>query len=137
MKLNKSIDDIETHLETIEAPSFDKLDFQWEGIHFHAASHATPKGDSGEIYLKGKLGQLYFTIEDPVQRTSAIEQVYTTNKDIDGAYKIDRDGVVHFESVTLTDYLLIGTELVSALTLILLEAETHLRLLRAHLKALN
>ncbi len=139
MKLNTSIDEIETHLETIEAPSFDHLDFEWEGIRFQAASASTSASQDGggEIRLRGKLGQLYFTVEDPIQRTSAIEQVYATNRGIDGAYKIDREGVVHFESVTITDEHLTGSDLMSALTLILLEAETHLRLLRAHLKALH
>lgn len=134
--LDETLDRIEGHLEAVEAPAFDTLDFDWEGIHFHATSREGAAGAS-DIRLHGKLGRLFFTIEDPVQRASAIERVYATNRGIDGAYRIDRKGFVHFESVTTTDTVLKGNALMSALTLILLEAETHLRALRSHLKAIN
>lgn len=132
MDLDQSIDKIEDHLESLDTPSFDTIDFDWEGIRFHAAARGASSG--GEIRIKARMGSLYYTIEDPVQRSLAIERVYATNRGIDGAYRIDNKGNVHFESVTTTDGTVTGTDLMSALTVILLESETHLRGLRAHLK---
>ena len=132
MKLHKSIQDIHGHLANIDDPPFDKIDFEWEGIHFQAKSHAEA-GQHGRIQLRANLGRLYYTIEDQAQRAMAIERLYATNRGIDGAYHIDAKGNVLFESVTTTDTRMTGTDLMGALTLILLEAETHLRALRTHL----
>ena len=135
MKLHETLDKVQGHLDSLDDPQFDKIDFEWEGIKFHAVTDEVSGG--GKIRLSAKLGQLYFTVEDAAQRTMAIERVYTTNRGIDGAYKIGKNGLVSFNSVTMTDHQLSGSDLMGALTLILLESESHLRALRAHLKPLD
>ncbi|WP_262689671.1 hypothetical protein [Kordiimonas aestuarii] len=135
MKLHETLDKVQGHLDSLDDPQFDKIDFEWEGIKFHAVADSDPEG--GKIRLSAKLGQLYFTVEDAAQRTMAIERVYATNRGIDGAYKIEKNGHVSFNSVTQTDHHLAGTDLMGALTLILLESETHLRALRSHLKPVD
>ncbi|TNE62072.1 MAG: hypothetical protein EP335_13895 [Alphaproteobacteria bacterium] len=136
MKLQDKLAKVQGHLERLEDPAFDQLDFDWEGIQFHARAEEEHDG-GGKIHLSATLGRLYFTVENAAQRAMAIERVYTTNRGIDGAYQISRTGDVRFNSVTLTDQPLTGSALMGALTLILLEAETHLRALRSHLKPLN
>ncbi|MCJ9429013.1 hypothetical protein [Kordiimonas marina] len=136
MKLQETLAKVQGHLERLDDPTFDKLDFEWEGIQFHASAEEKPDG-SGSVRLNATLGRLYFTVEDAAQRTMAIERVYATNRGIDGAYLINKKGEVLFNSVTLTDKQLTGSQLMGALTLILLESETHLRALRSHLKPLH
>lgn len=136
MKLHESLEKVKGHLESIEDAAFDQLEFEWEGIHFHAAADET-HGGGGKIRLDAKLGRLYFTVENAAERTMAIERVYSTNRGIDGAYKISKKGDVTFHSVTATNQQLKGNDLVGALTLILLESETHLRALRSHLKPID
>ncbi|WP_417460880.1 hypothetical protein [Kordiimonas sp.] len=133
MKLHETLDKVQGHLDSLEDQYFDQIDFEWEGIRFHATADAT-SDKAGKIQLSAKLGRLYFTVEDAAQRTMAIERVYATNRGIDGAYRIEKNGDVSFQSVTETDQQLTGSALMSALTLILLESETHLRALRSHLK---
>lgn len=133
MKLHESLKRVQGHLDRLEDPAFDQIEFEWEGIHFHAAADAAADGQ-GLIKLDAKLGRLYFTVENAAERTMAIERVYATNRGIDGAYQIDRKGDVTFRSVTITNQQLQGNDLLGALTLILLEAETHMRALRSHLK---
>ncbi|WP_308909769.1 hypothetical protein [Pseudokordiimonas caeni] len=136
MKLHDSLERARGHLESLDEARFDEIDFEWEGIHFHARS--LKKGDDGgEIRLHAKLGQVYFTIEDELQRGLALERLFLNNRGVDGAYRMNRDGVVEFSSITTTDDHLAGAKLMSALTLILLESENHLRSLRAHLKPLD
>ncbi|WP_417449599.1 hypothetical protein [Kordiimonas sp.] len=132
MKLHETLEKVQGHLDNLDNPQFDKIDFEWEGIKFHA--YAGDDADGGKIYLSAKLGKLYFSIEDSVQRTMAIERIYATNRGIDGAYRIEKNGTISFNSITSTDKMLTGAGLMGALTLILLESETHLRALRAHLK---
>jgi|GEM_PF-1378807 len=134
MKLNTKLTEAQSHLDAIDEQSFDNLDFEWEGIHFNAAAK-TNRGGSNSIELKGELGRLYFTVEDKNQRAMALERVFATNRVIDGAYNIGDKGDIQFRSTTQTDDHLAGTALISALTIILLEAEHHLRALRSHLKA--
>ena len=136
MKLYEKLDRVQGHLDSLDNPQFDCIDFEWEGIKFHAVADRDADG-AGTIHLSAKLGQLYFTVEDAAQRTMAIERVYATNRGIDGAYRIEKNGHVSFNSVTRTDTQLAGSDLMGALTLILLESETHLRSLRAHLKPLE
>lgn len=135
MKLSDTLSKAKDQLETLDDRKFDHLEFDWEGIRFHAAADAHKLG-GGQIHLKADLGRLYFTVEDSVQRSMAIERLYSTNRQIDGKYAIGKKGDVSFRSVTKTAEHLKGTHLMSAITLILLEAENHLRALRAHLKPL-
>lgn len=132
MDLKQSLSQIETSLQTLEEPSFDKLDFEWEDISFHAAAREI--SGQPEVQVTARLGSLYFTIEDPMQRAMAIERLYSANRSIDGAYKIDNKGRVSFESITRTDEKKTGRDLMAATAIILLEAESHLRSLRSHLK---
>jgi hypothetical protein len=136
MKLHETLDKVQGHLDSLDDPQFDRIDFEWEGIKFHAMADRDTDG-AGVIHLSAKLGRLYFTVEDAAQRTMAIERVYATNRGIDGAYRIEKNGEISFNSVTRTEHQFAGSELMGALTLILLESETHLRALRAHLKPLE
>lgn len=136
MKLHESLEKVKGHLESIDDPTFDQIEFDWEGIRFNAAADGSSDG-GGTIRLDAKLGRLYFTVENAAERTMAIERVYSSNRGIDGAYKINKKGDVTFHSVTATSKQLKGNDLVGALTLILLESETHLRALRSHLKPLE
>jgi hypothetical protein len=135
MKLHKKLDEAQKQLESIEEQSFDHLDFEWEGISFQAASTAETAGNAS-IHLKATLGRLYFTVEDEAQRAMALERLFTNNRVIDGLYKIDKKGDIHFSNTTKTESHLTGSKFMSALTVILLEAEKHLRALRTHLKAI-
>lgn len=135
MKLHESLERVQGHLENLDEPMFDRLDFEWEGIQFHAAAEDGSDG-AGTIRLRASLGRLYFTVENAAERTMAIERVYSTNRGIDGAYAISPKGDVTYQSVTVTNQPLKGNDLLGALTLILLESETHLRALRSHLKPL-
>ncbi len=136
MKLHESLEKVQGHLQSLDEPIFDHLDFEWEGIQFHAAAQDNNEG-AGTIRLNATLGRLYFTVENAAERTMAIERVYSTNRGIDGAYKIGEKGDVTYQSVTVTNQPLKGNDLVGALTLILLESETHLRALRSHLKPVS
>lgn len=135
MKLSDTLTKAQDQLEALDDLKFDHLEFDWEGIRFHAAADSSHSG-GGQIYLKADLGRLYFTVEDSMQRSMAIERLFDTNRQIDGRYEIGKKGDVSFKSITKTEEHLKGTNLMSALTLILLEAESHLRALRAHLKPL-
>lgn len=135
MKLSDTLDKAKGQLDALDDLKFDHLEFDWEGIRFHAAADGDSSG-GGHIQLKADLGRLYFTVEDSMQRAMAIERLYSTNRQIDGKYKIGKKGDVSFRSVTKTEEHLRGSNLMSALTLILLEAENHLRALRSHLKPL-
>ncbi len=135
MKLSDTLTKAKDQLESLDDLKFDHLDFDWEGIKFHASADETPSGE-GQVHIKAELGRLYFTVEDALQRSMAIERLYSTNRQIDGAYAIGKKGDVSFRSITKTDKHLKGANLMSALTLILLEAENHLRALRSHLKPL-
>ncbi|MBL4790876.1 MAG: hypothetical protein JKY60_18095 [Kordiimonadaceae bacterium] len=134
MKLNTKLSEAQSHLDAIEEQSFDNLDFEWEGIHFNAAAK-TARGGISSIELKAELGRLYFTVEDKNQRAMALERIFATNRTIDGRYSIGDKGDISFRSTTHTDAHTTGSALISALTIILLEAENHLRALRSHLKA--
>jgi len=136
MKLHESLQKVKGHLESLEEAAFDQLEFDWEGIKFHAAADTDANG-GGLIKLNAKLGRLYFTVENAAERTMAIERVYSTNRGIDGAYSISKKGDVTYHSVTATSQKLKGNDLVGALTLILLESESHLRALRSHLKPIE
>ncbi len=135
MKLHQKLETAKAHLESLEDQGFDRLDFEWEGIKFHAASKSA--GGSTCIQLKADLGRLYFTIEDKDQRALALERYYAASRAIDGRYQIGEKGDIHFENVTLTQNHLKGSKLISALTVILLESGNHLRALRSHLKPTN
>lgn len=132
MKLNEQLAKAEQQLEGLEEQGFEQLDFEWEGIKFHAAS--TNAGSDNLITLKATLGRLYFTVEDKAQRAMALDRLFANNRAIDGAYHIGTKGDIYFESSTKTGDHLKGAKLMSALTVILLESEKHLRALRAHLK---
>jgi hypothetical protein len=135
MKLQESIQQAQGHLDKVDEQQFDTIDFEWEGIRFFAKSEN--RGDNGFIVsIKAVLGRLFLTVEDPHERAQAMERLYSTNKGIDGRYRITPLGQVEFQSITSTDGQLFGAELMSALTLILLEAESHLRALRSHLRPL-
>jgi hypothetical protein len=133
MKINETLEQAKGQLEKVDDTQFDQLDFEWEGIRFHAkADNDTQNGT--HISIKANLGRLFLTIEDPNQRAMALERLYSTNRGIDASYSVGNQGKVSFESITTTDEKLIGADLMSALTLILLESENHLRALRSHLK---
>ena len=135
MKLNQKVQEALQTLESLEDQAFDHLDFEWEGIKFQAASTISSDGSNG-IQLHATLGRLYFTVEDKNQRAMALERLFTANRAIDGAYQIGKKGDIHFRNITKTDTHLTGSKLMSALTVILLEAENHLRALKSHLKAI-
>ena len=133
MKLFKTLESVETHISSADEPDFDRIDFDWEDIHFKAHSEVDRNGGF-QIRLSANMGRLYFNIEDTAQRAMALERIYNTNRGIDGTYRILSGGMVKFENITHTDEKILGKDLMSALTLILLESETHLRALRSHLK---
>jgi len=133
MKLSQKIDQANLQLGALEDKAFAGLDFDWEGIKFHVASDTDAAG-SHRIQLNATLGRLYFTVEDKNQRAMALDRLFTINRTIDGLYAIGKNGDIHFKSATKTDNRLKGTQLMSALTIILLEAESHLRAIQAHLK---
>ena len=132
MKLQDQLDKVESHLQTLEDQKFDQLSFDWEGIRFKASSE--DKSDGGLIRLQANLGRLYFTIENSAHRTMAIERLYSNNRSVDGAYSVDANGQVLFQCLTKTNQKLVGKALVTAVTTILLQTETHLRTLKSHLK---
>ena len=136
MKLNEHLSKAETHLDSLGDHEISNFDFNWEGIQFHAAAVENGEGASF-ITVDGTLGRLFYTIEDKNQRAMAIDQLYSTNRKIDGKYSISPRGDVSFSSVTKTDDTKSGSELMTAVTVILLEAERHLRALRTHLKQAN
>ncbi len=136
MKINDTLDQAHSQLERVEEAQFDKLDFEWEGIRFHAKADSD-RINGDHIHIEANLGRLFLTVENPDQRTMALERLYSTNRGIDALYKIGNQGKISFESITTTDKKLLGSELMSALTLILLESENHLRALKSHLKAVN
>jgi len=133
MKLNQKLETVETRLGSLEGQQFDHLDFEWEGIRFSATSDANSNGPS-TIEIKATLGRLYFTIEDSLKRSTALDQLFSINRQIDGVYNIGPKGDIFFKSSTNTDSHLCGNKLINALTLIILEAESHLRALRMNLK---
>jgi len=133
MKLNQKISQAVQHLDRVENQQFDHLDFEWENIKFQAASTKDVDG-TNNIRLKASLGRLHFTVEDKNNRAMALERLFTTNMAIDGTYEIDKKGDINFSNITHTDTHKTGVNLMSALTVILLEAEIHLRALKAHLK---
>ena len=134
MKLDEKLTKAQDQLTVLDEMAFDHLEFDWEGINFHAATDVNNNGQ-GHVHLKASLGRLYFTVENSAQRAIAIDRLYSTNRDIDGNYAIGPKGDVSFRSITRTDGQLTGTNLMCALTTIILEAENHLRALRSHLKA--
>jgi len=135
MKLNQKLDEAKQQLDSLEEQAFDHLNFEWEGIKFQAASTVTADGTNG-IKLNATLGRLYFTVEDKNQRAMALERLFSVNRTIDGMYKIGSKGDIHFTNITKTDSHMTGSKLMSALTVILLDSEKHLRALRSHLKPL-
>ncbi|UTW53799.1 hypothetical protein [Kordiimonas sp. SCSIO 12610] len=136
MKLNDTLEQAQGQLEKLDDAQFDQLDFEWEGIRFHAKSEEN-HSNGAHIHIQANLGRLFLTVEDPNQRAMAIERLYSTNRGIDSSYSIGDQGKITFESITTTDEKLLGSELMSALTLILLESENHLRALRSHLRPIN
>lgn len=133
MKLQDQLQKVESHLQSLEDQKFDQFSFDWEGIRFKASSEA--KSDGGLIKLQANLGRLYFTIENSAHRTMAIERLYSNNRSVDGAYSVDNSGQVLFQCLTKTREKLVGKALVTAITTILLQSETHLRTLKSHLKS--
>lgn len=133
MKLDQSFDLAIDQFNQVEEPSFEGISFDWEGIPFKASTNEQAGGRT-EIRLHADLGRLYFTAENADQRTMAIEQISTANRSIDGAYSYTKRGEVFFENLTTANGNLSGNELMSAITVILLESGNHLRLLRSLLK---
>ena len=133
MKLSRKLEEAEQQLEKLGNQQFDHLDFEWEDIKFEAAT-GTEKDGSPSIHLKARLGRLHFTVEDKNNRAMALERLFSTNRTIDGTYEIGRKGDISFRNITRTNAPVAGTTLMSAVTVILLEAENHLRALKAHLK---
>ena len=134
--LQQTVEQAQSQLERLEERQFDSIDFDWEGIRFHATAKSSINGKP-VIHLKAVIGSLFYTVEDGKARSRAISGIYKNNRGIDGSYKLLRSGEVHFESMTRTDDLLRGTDLMSALTLILLEAEPHLLEMRSNLKPIG
>lgn len=134
MKLHDSIAKVETHLTTLDQQEFDQVAFQWHGITFNVASEES-EVSGAKIILNARLGRLFYTIENAADRAMAIERLYANNRVSDGAYSISKDGSVYFTSQTQTDTQAKGQALVTAVTVILLQAGNQLRSLQAHLKA--
>lgn len=132
MKLQDQLSKGETQLQALEDQQFSQLAFDWEGIQFKAFSEE--KANGGLIRLQANLGRLFFTIENAAHRAMAIERLYSNNRAIDGAYSVDGTGHVLFQCLTNTTEQLKGKEFITALATILLQAETHLRTLKSHLK---
>jgi len=133
MKLEHSIAQAEQHLEKLEIQQFDRIAFNWEGIQFNAATEKLRDGTFG-VQLHAVLGRLYYTVENAAHRTMAVERLYLNNRKIDGAYSVANQGEVHFSSLTTTREKLLGNDLLAALTTIVIQAESHLRTIKSHLK---
>lgn len=133
MKLQESLEKVETHLSTLDQQNFDQVSFEWEGINFKAAIEKLASGMT-RIALDAKLGRLYFTIEDAAHRAIAIERIYSNNRATDCAYSLKKNGEVFFKNLTTTAQKLNAQDLYAAITIILLESGTHIRALKAHLK---
>lgn len=133
MELKTKLERAEKHLASLDEQEIEHLDFNWEGISFTANTKTLASG-KGQIELSATLGQLFFTIEDPGQRTMALERLFQTNRDIDGVYTISPNGTIHYKSRTECNSRISARNLMEALTVILLEGESHLRSIKAHLK---
>lgn len=133
MKLQDTIDKVNSRLKALEDRQFDQLSFDWEDIRFHAISEEDADGSS-RIRINAELGRLYFTVENAAHRAMAIERLYANNRAIDGAYSVDNNGNVLFQCLTKTSQKMLGNDLLVALTTIILQTETHLRTLKSHLK---
>lgn len=133
MKLQDTIDKVNSRLKALEDRQFDQLSFDWEGIRFHAVSEGRADG-SAQIRISADLGRLYFTVENASHRAVAIERLYANNRAIDGAYSVDNNGNVLFQCLTKTPHKMLGNDLLVALTTIILQTETHLLTLKSHLK---
>ncbi len=136
MQLHEKIDEAHSNLEAATVQQFDRLHFEWEGMAFQATTHVT-EDETGTIELHARLGRLYYTIENRDERMMAIERTESTSRRTDGRFAITRQGDVSFQSLTSTDEQLKGKHFASALTVILLGCEQHLRAVRAHLKELD
>lgn len=134
MKLQESLDQVEGHLKTLDDQKFDQLSFEWEGIKFKATAEESRDGGCF-VRLTANMGRLFYTIENSEYRSMAIERLYANNRSVDGAYSVDQQGNVIFRSLTSTHHKLAGKELMVALTTIVLQSETHLRSVKAHLKS--
>lgn len=133
MKLQESLDKVEDHLSKLDEQKFDKIAFEWEGISFKAVTEKIAD-DLNQIKLDARLGRLFYTIEDAAQRAMAIERLSSNNRSTDGAYSISKQGEVFFKSLTTSKEALLGTDLLNAVTVILLQSGSHLRSLKSHLK---
>ena len=133
MQLSEKIQQAEHSIEAAEDQQFDHIHFTWENIDFKASTRAY---DDNACYIdiQADLGRLFYTIENTADRTMGLERIYSTNRVIDGSYKIDRNGRVSFKNATRTQTHTKGKELLSAVTVILMEAEPHLRSIKSHLK---
>lgn len=134
MKLEQSLAIVEGHLATLDDQKFSSIDFEWHGIQFHAESQSTRSGGY-EIRLSAELGRLHFTAENSDYRKRAIDSIYASNRNSDGAYKIGRKSDVHYHSATKTTELLTGQKLLEAITAILLHSSDHLQTIKGYLKA--
>ena len=133
MKLHKKLDQVQQHLSTVEEQSIDHIEFNWEGIDFIATAEPAP-GDTVDLHLSAKLGRLFYTIEDDLQRNMAMERLFQSNLTLDGRYSIGSKGDISFNSKTRFSAPLDTKAFMSGLAITLLEAERHLRGLQAHLK---
>lgn len=116
-----------------QTPARQQFDFLWEGCAFTALVLPLDDGTS-DILLKGAVGRLYFTIEDADKRQTGLSRLRRLNRAIDGSYRISSNGDIQFESITSAPGALIGDDLLSAVTLVVLEAEAHMKEVRDLLK---
>lgn len=124
--LTASINDAEDRLKDANSINFAKMDFDWRGGRFRATSDVDAMGQPG-IGLSGRLGRLFFTAEGPTMRQLALAKVCRVNSGVDGRYEVKRSGAIKFSNRTATSTLLTGHDLVEAITIIILDADSHLR----------
>lgn len=136
MKLQDSISQAELQLASIKNFQPNTMSFDWQGISFEASIQTLHNG-SYTLQLHANLGRLYYTVENGSHRTTAIKHLFRSNREIDGAYSITEKGCVHFNSLTTFNEKLMGNELLTAVTTIVIQAEPHLRTLKSFLSPIK
>lgn len=132
--LKSALDVMNECITDLNVPQFDTLDFVWNNMQFKASCDKFGS-NGGAVKLAATVGRLYYTVEDKRLRTESIKQLFRSNHNIDGTYKLERDGSVSFTSLTTVKEKISGPALLKALTVILMESSEHLNNLRSYLKA--
>lgn len=134
-QLHKSIDTITKHLEMIENQDLDRLDFEWNGMPFSALIEN--KKASTLITIKGKLGRIYYTVENANKRKTALTQYYTSKRSKHRPFKLVNKHEIHFKEITQSRSKLDSSGVMSAITMILLDLNASLQSFTSNLKPLH